>query len=232
MSAILFPFSSIFTIILSVLLTYFPNVINSCKNNECSFADRFVLVPGPDGSTPISWDDADAACRSSFGSEYGLATVDSEEAQEEAIRICIDDPDNVGQKCWIGLSYGDREYTTSAYDASNWKWSSTGEVADFFTWADGEPTTAGATFFQQYCVYISTEDEDNDWDDYHCAGFDNVFNRNDLIVSSYLCDNPDYSPDKQCLCDCGCCMAEGDPHFTTYVHFCICLLCIQYNVNK
>ena len=141
--------------------------------------------------------------------------TNSDEAIEAAKTACTGD-DSSTQKCWIGLRYneGIQPDWLPGYDTQLWAWAS-GETVlpDEFDWASGEPTTASFPFFEQYCAYLEKSATDQ-WDDWYCNG--ERTNNNNLVISAYLCDNPDYQPELECLCNCGCCVAEGDPHITTF----------------
>ena len=207
------------SITLLTLLTFNFHQSHACSSDQCGDRGRYIVVPGPDASTPVRFWDAHRYCKQTYGT--GLATVDSEEAQADAVEACIDSEENQGQKCWIGLVYNNGSTDQiAAYDEGLWRWVTTDERLidtdeSYNAWEENEPTTAVAALFGQFCTYINNEFVDNEWDDYWCAGYDDFTGRNNKIVSSFLCDNPNYVED-DCLCDCGCCMIEGDPHFTTF----------------
>ena len=202
---------------------------SDCQLTSCMFGDRYIRVLGDDATEAISWDEANEYCKTEY--QTTLATVqrlstetdatDSSAAIEAAKEACTGD-DSSTQKCWIGLQYNNGE-DSGTYDETLWAWAS-GEALvspTEFDFASGEPTTASYTWFGQYCVYLEKSATD-EWDDWNCDGA--ATSSNNLIISAFLCDNPDYQPDKECLCNCGCCIAEGDPHITTYVFFCFVFL--------
>merc|ERR1712129_288081 len=109
--------------------------------------------------TMRTWDEAQAACQETFGTD--LASLHSMSDYDAAYEIC----QSKGADCWIGLH-------RNSEDASGWKWSD-GSTVDFgsdfsgsvFPWAEGEPND-----FQmkgEECAEMRLDDG-FEWNDSQC----------------------------------------------------------------